>query len=251
MIKALIIDDEKHCCESLSWLLKKYCPAVEVSAVCNNAEEGISRISQLRPQLLFLDVEMPGGSGFDMLEKLQEIQFNIIFTTAFDRYALRAIKFGALDYLMKPVDKDELKASVDKYLRNAEHISQNQLTALLTHTRKNNDYSFQKIALPTLHSYELVPLTEIMICESNSNYTSVRLWNGKNIVVSKTLKEIAELLDMPPFFRVHHSYLVNLQYAIRYIKGEGGNLVLSNEISIPVSRNKKEELLSLITQISP
>ena len=251
MIKALIIDDENHCCESLSWQLKKYCPEIEIAAVCNNADEGIRAISQHQPQLIFLDVEMPGQSGFEMLEHLKEIHFNIIFTTAFDRYALRAIKFGALDYLMKPIDKDELTASVDKHLKNGEHISLNQLTALLTHTRRNNDYSFQKIALPTLHSFELVPLSEIVICESNSNYTSVRLSNGKNIVVSKTLKEIADLLNAPPFFRVHHSYLVNLQYAIRYIKGEGGNLVLSNEMSIPVSRNKKEELLSLITHLSP
>jgi two-component system LytT family response regulator len=251
MTKALIIDDEKHCCESLSWQLKKYCPDIEISAVCNSAEAGINGIIQHQPQLIFLDVEMPDQSGFGMLESLKEIHFNIIFTTAFDHYALRAIKFGAVDYLMKPIDKDELRAAVDKHLKYGEHISLNQLTALLTHTRKNSDYSFQKIAFPTLHSYELVPLNDIVICESKSNYTSVRLTSGKNIIVSKTLKEIEELLNSAPFFRVHHSYLVNLQYAIRYIKGEGGNLILSNDMSIPVSRNKKEELLSLITHLSP
>ncbi len=251
MIKTLIIDDEKHCCESLSWQLKKYCPEIELAAICNNAEEGLSQINQQKPQLIFLDVEMPGGSGFEMLENLREIHFNIIFTTAYDQYALRAIKFGALDYLMKPVDKDELRIAVDRYLKLGDQISLNQLGALLTHTRKNNDFSFQKIAFPTLHSYELVPLSDIMVCESNSNYTNIRLNSGKNIVVSKTLKEIEELLNMPPFYRIHHSYLVNLQYAIRYIKGEGGNLILHNEISLPVSRNKKEELLNMITHLSP
>lgn len=251
MIKAIIIDDEKHCCDSLSWQLGKYCPEIELAAVCNNATEGINQIKIQEPQLVFLDVEMPGGSGFEMLEKIGEIHFNIIFTTAFDQYALRAIKFGALDYLMKPIDKDELKTAVEKFNNQGGHISMQQLTALLTHTRKNTDHAFQKIALPTLHSYELVSLNEILVCESNSNYTNIRLKNGKNIVVSKTLKEIEELLDKPPFFRVHHSYLVNLQFAIRYIKGEGGTLVLLNDTSIPVSRNKKEELLQLITQLSP
>jgi two-component system, LytTR family, response regulator len=251
MIRAIIIDDEKHCCDSLSWQLEKYCPEIKLAAVCNSATDGIEQIKAQDPQLVFLDVEMPGGSGFEMLEKIREFHFNIIFTTAFDQYALRAIKFGALDYLMKPIDKDELKTAVEKYNKQGGQISIQQLTALLTHTRKNTDHAFQKIALHTLHSFELVSIVDILFCESNSNYTNVHLKTGKNIVVSKTLKEIEELLNGPPFFRVHHSYLVNLQFAIRYIKGEGGTLVLLNEISIPVSRNKKEELLQMITQLSP
>jgi two-component system LytT family response regulator len=250
MIKALIIDDEKHCSDNLQWQLKQYCPEVEVATVCMNAEKGLAEIYKQQPQLVFLDVEMPGMTGFEMLEKLSDINFDIIFTTAFNQYAIRAIRFGALDYLVKPIDKDELRSAIDNHLKRNQHNSFNQLNALLTHIKKSNDLSFQKIALPTIHGYELVPLNNIMYCESKSNYTNIYLNNNQQILVSKTLKDIEELLNMQPFFRLHNSYLVNLQYAIRYIKGEGGSLVLNNDITIPVSRNKKEELLRLITHIS-
>ncbi len=250
MIKALIIDDEKHCCDNLQWQLKQYCPDVEIMDSCNSAEKALQQIHHQQPQLIFLDVEMPEMTGFEMLEALKEINFDIIFTTAFDQYAIRAIKFGALDYLVKPIDKDELIEAVNKHQEHAQRDSIKQLTALLSHIKKSNDLSFQKIALPTMHGYELVPLNNIIVCESNNNYTNVRLNNGKNILISKTLKQIEDLLDMRPFFRVHNSFLVNLQYAIRYVKGEGGYLVLNNDMTVPVSRSKKEELLKLITHLS-
>lgn len=249
-VKALIIDDEKHCCDNLQWLIAQYCPEIEIEAVCHSGEEGLQQILRLKPRLIFLDVEMPGMSGFEMLEKLPAIDFDIIFTTGYNQYAIRAIRFGALYYLVKPVDKDELRLAVDSLLKRTQKDSLKQLDALLTHIRKSNDLSFQKIAFPTLHSYELVPLNNIMVCESSSNYTNVKLNNGQHMVVSKTLKEINDILDQPPFFRIHHSFLVNLQYAIRYIKGEGGFLVLTNEITVPVSRSKKEELLRVITHLS-
>ena len=208
------------------------------------------RNGSVKPDVIFLDIRMPVMSGFDMLGKLAEINFDIVFTTAFDQYAIRAIKFGALDYLVKPIDKDELREAVNKHLQHSQKDSLKQLTALLSHIKKSNDLSFQKIALPTMHSYELVPLNNIVVCESNNNYTNVRLNNGQHFLISKTLKQIEDLLDMPPFFRVHNSFLVNLQYAIRYMKGEGGYLVLNNDMTIPVSRAKKEELLKLITHLS-
>jgi len=250
MIKALIIDDEKHCCDNLQWQLKQYCPEVEVIAACANAKQGLDEIHQRQFNLIFLDVEMPGMSGFEMLQQLAEINFDIIFTTAFNQYAIRAIKFGALDYLVKPIDRDELRAAIDKVIKHSNGNSLKQLTALLTHIRKSNDLSFQKIALPTMHGYELIPLNNIMYCESKSNYTNICLNNNQQILVSRTLKDIEELLDAEPFFRIHNSYLVNLQYAIRYTKGEGGFLVLNSDITLPVSRNKKEELLKLITHLS-
>ena len=178
MIKALIIDDEQHCCDNLQWQLQQYCRDVEILAICNSGENGMQQIQLLQPQLVFLDVEMPGMTGFEMLEALKEINFDIIFTTAFDQYAIRAIKFGALDYLVKPIDKDELGESVNKHLQHSQKDSLKQLTALLSHIKKSNDLSFQKIALPTMHSYELVPLNNIVVCESNNNYTNVRLNNG-------------------------------------------------------------------------
>ncbi|MBS1750907.1 MAG: response regulator transcription factor [Bacteroidetes bacterium] len=250
MIKAIIIDDEKHCSDNLQWQLRQYCPEIKVAGVCKSPDQGLNEISKQQPQLVFLDVEMPGMSGFEMLEQLTDINFDIIFTTAFNQYAIRAIKFGALDYLVKPIDKDELRAAVDKVLKHTNNESLKQLTALLTHIRKSNDLSFQKIALPTIHGYELVPLNNVMYCESKSNYTNIHLNNGQQILISRTLKDIEELLNTHPFFRLHNSFLVNLQYAIRYIRGEGGFLVLNNDITIPVSRNKKEELLKLIAHLS-
>jgi len=249
MIKALIIDDEKHCADNLEWQLKQYCPEIEISAVCKSAEEGLRQINHQQPQLIFLDVEMPVMNGFEMLEELKEHNFDVIFTTAFNQYAIRAIKFGALDYLIKPIDKDELREAINKHLKRSQTDSLKQLAALLSHIKKSNDLSYQKIALPTMHSYELVPLNNIVVCESNNNYTNVRLINGQSILISKTLKQIEELLDMHPFFRVHNSFLVNLHYAIRYVKGEGGNLVLNNDMTIPVARSKKEDLLKLIMHL--
>jgi len=250
MVKALIIDDEKHCSDNLQWQLNQYCPEVELVAICNSAEEGLNEIYRKQPQLVFLDVEMPGMSGFEMLEKLTELNFDIVFTTAFNQYANRAIKFGALDYLVKPIDKDELHATIDKVIKRNQDESLKQLTALLTHIRKSNDLVFQKIALPTMHGFELIPLNNIIYCESKSNYTNICLNNGQQLLISKTLKDIEELLNMHPFFRVHNSFLINLQYAVRYNKGEGGTLILNNDVVIPVSRNKKEELLKLITHLS-
>jgi len=250
MIRTLIIDDEKHCCDALQWQLSQYCPGTQVIGVANNPETGLGQILELQPDLVFLDVVMPGMTGFELLENLKEINFDTIFTTAFDQYAIRAIKFGALDYLLKPVDKDELRESLNKLLQRSPRDSIKQLTALLTNIKKNNDLTFQKIALPTMHGYELVPLQEIMFCESRSNYTDIRLAGGHHLLISRTLKDIEDLLDQLPFFRVHNSYLVNLRYALRYIKGEGGSLVLNEDITVPVSRNKKEELLRLITEMS-
>ncbi len=249
MIHALIIDDEKHCCDNLLWQLNQYCREVEVVAVCYNAEQGLEKIRECRPRLIFLDVEMPGMSGFQMLEKLASHQFHIIFTTAYDQHALRAIRAGALDYLLKPVDKDELRIAIDKAIRNEEQVSISQLTALLTQTSRNPDRSFQKIAFPTLHGFELISMPDIVVCESSSNYTHVHLKDGKNLLVSKTLKEIEEILHTTPFFRTHKSWLVNLDYALRYIKGEGGQLVVGAGIEVPVSRNRKEDLLKYITHL--
>src|SRR5450432_4346648 len=201
MEKAIIIDDEKHCVDGLQRLLNQYCPEIQIAGSCSNGKEGLELIAKEQPSLIFLDVEMPGMTGFEMLGTLSSFPFDIIFTTAFDQYAIRAIRFGALDYLVKPIDKDELLETINKFLNRTQRDSLKQLSALLTHIRKNNDLSFQKIALPTLHGYELVPLNNIIFCESSSNYTDIHLNNGQHMLISRTLKDIEDLLDMQPFFR--------------------------------------------------
>lgn len=249
MIRALIIDDEKHCCDNLLWQLNQYCPEVEVIAVCLSGGDGLEKIRSLQPGLVFLDVEMPGLSGFQMLEKLDSYSIQIIFTTAYDQHALRAIRAGALDYLLKPIDKDELSIAVDKAIRNEQQVSISQLAALLTQTSRNPDRTFRKIAFPTLHGFELISMQDIVVCEGSSNYTHVHLNNGKSLLVSRTLKEIEYILNTNPFFRTHKSWLVNLDYAIRYMKGEGGQLIVNGGMEVPVSRNRKDELLKLITHL--
>jgi two-component system LytT family response regulator len=210
----------------------------------------LEQITHHRPELIFLDVEMPGMNGFQMLESVKLLDFDIIFTTAFDQYAIRAIRFGALDFLVKPIDKDELRHAVDSYVQRPAKDTLKQLNALYSQLDRKKDISGRKIAFPSLHGFELVPLEDIMVCEASSNYTKVHLKNGQHILVSRTLKDIAELLNMSPFFRLHHSYLVNLQCATQYIRGEGGQLVLHGNLTVPVSRNKKDELISLLTNLS-
>lgn len=171
-------------------------------------------------------------------------------SSALNQYAIPVSKLGAMDYLIKPVDKDELCETMNNHFQHRQTDSIKQLAALLSHIKNEYDFSSQKIALPATHSYELVTLNNIVVCESNNNYTNVRLNNGQKILISKTLKQVEDLLDMHPFFRVHNSFLVNLQYAIRYVKGEGGYLVLNNDMTIPVARSRKEELLKLIMYFS-
>ena len=185
MAKALIIDDEKHCCDSLQWLLNNYCPEIDVAGTAYHAETAIELIRRIKPQLIFLDVEMPDISGFEMLSSLPDIDFDIIFTTAFDKYAIRAIRFGAMDYLVKPIDKDDLRQAVDTFLKRNHRDTAKQLSALLTHIRKSNDIAFQKVAFPTQHGYELVMIKNIMVCEGSSNYTNVHLQEGQHMQIGR------------------------------------------------------------------
>jgi two-component system LytT family response regulator len=242
MIKAILIDDEKHCRETLSIQLEKYCPDVQLLAQCSSAAEGLQAIAQHSPDVVFLDVEMPQMNGFEMLGQLSPIPFEVIFTTGYDAYAIKAIRFSALDYLLKPIDKEELKKAVAKVSHKNSHKLTDQLDVLLEKLH-NKQSALQKIALPTGDGFELVPLENILHCESDSNYTHIVLKNGRKILVSRTLKEIEELLEGYSFVRVHHSHLVNLNEITRYIRGEGGYVVMSNNTSIAVSRSRKDALL--------
>lgn len=246
MIRAILIDDEKHCRESLSIQLEKYCPTVKLLAQCSSAAEGLKAVKELKPELVFLDVEMPLMNGFEMLQQLADISFEVIFTTGYDAYAIKAIRLSALDYLLKPIDKDELQKAVAKA---REHKGQNlsqQFNALLDKL-ENKQGSLQKIALPTQGGFELVPLESILKCESDSNYTHIYLKGGRKVLVSRTLKEIGELLEGHFFLRVHHSYIVNLNEIVRYVRGEGGYLIMSDDSSVMVSRSRKEALLKVFS----
>jgi two-component system, LytTR family, response regulator len=242
MIKAIIIDDEHHSCDALKMLLNKYCPKVQVEAICSSGTEGIDKIKELNPELVFLDIEMPGMNGFQMLEQLPKINFEIIFTTSYDQYAITAFKFSAIDYLLKPVDREELEKAVQKISKKLSPDITQQLEILLQKINQTPS-PVQKIALPTMQGLEFVPVETIIRCSSSNNYTEFILTDKKKILVSRTLKEIEDILADHAFLRVHHSHIVNLNAITRYVKGEGGYLIMSDGSTVDVSRSRKELLM--------
>jgi two-component system LytT family response regulator len=242
MIKAVLIDDEEHCLDTLHLMLRDYCPEVLVLSKCQSAKEALQAIESQKPDLLFLDIEMPGMSGFELLKHYAAPPFAVIFTTSYDQYALKAIRFSALDYLLKPIDTDELQQAVQKAARHQGGAIAKQFE-LLAERLQHPKAIIPKIVLPTMEGLQLVPVETIITCESQSNYTVVHLKGRSKIIISRTLKDIEELLSEYYFLRVHHSYLVNQNEITRYVKGEGGYLVMSDGSHIDVSRSKKEFLL--------
>lgn len=247
MIKAVIIEDEKKSAELLTQLLQKNCPDITILGKAENVKEGIDLVNKVRPELVFLDVMMPDGSGFDVLEKLKDLKFDVIFTTATDKFAVKAIKYSALDYLLKPIETEELINAVKKVLdRNKSRpgeTNEENLRSLLENVRQNES-QFSKITLPTGHAYEIVLIKDIIRCEANDNYTNVYLANGKKFLVSGTLKHYEDLLPEKDFTRVHHSHLINMNHMTRFVKEEGGYAVMSDNSKVEVSRRKREEFLN-------
>jgi len=243
MIKAVIIDDEIHCRKTLNMLLAENCPDVQVVEQCEDGEAGILAIQKLKPDIVFLDIEMPGMNGFEMLQKLPAINFEIIFTTSYDQYAIKAFKFSALDYLLKPVDRQELGTAVQKVVQRLSRPVPQQLEILLQKLYQPAS-SIRKIALPTMEGLQMIPIDSIISCASDSNYTIFQLKNKQKLIVSRLLREVEEMLEEYSFLRVHHSYVVNLNEIEKYYKGDGGYVVMSDGSSIDVSRNKKDVLLT-------
>ena len=242
MMKAIIIDDEPYCCDILFAMLQSYCPDVEVVSICNNGMDALAAIRQHAPNLLFLDVEMPKMNGFEMLEQIPSINFHLIFTTSYDQYALKAIRFSAIDYLLKPIDREELIKAVQKVKDRIQSPIPQQLEILIQKLRQPAN-PVNKIALPAMEGLQMIPVDSIISCESDDNYSKIQLKNGKKMLVTRSLKEMEEILEQHSFARVHRSYLVNLNEVEKYIKGEGGYLIMSDGSMVDVSRNKKEQLL--------
>ncbi|MES1223388.1 MAG: LytTR family DNA-binding domain-containing protein [Bacteroidota bacterium] len=243
MINAIVIDDEGHCLETLALLLGKYCPEVNLTCLCRSAAQGLEAIRNQQPDLVFLDVEMPNMNGFTMLEQLTDIPFSVIFTTSYDQYAIRAIRYSALDYLMKPVDPAELKASIRKFNQHQPVTSTAQIRHLLDQVN-GKGVAFSKLAVPTSEGFEFIPIEKLICCEANDNYTHFYLMGGKKIIASRTLKEIEEQLkQFMHFVRVHNSFVVNMNQIVKYVRGEGGHLIMSDGSTVAVSRSRKESLL--------
>ena len=241
MLKAIIVDDEPYCCETIATLLEES-QDIEIVSVCHNAADALVAIRKYSPDIVFLDVEMPKMNGFEMLEQLPQVNFEIIFTTSYDQYALKAIRFSAIDYLLKPVDEEELKTAIQKVIHRSQKPIAQQLEILLQKIHQPAT-PINKIAMPTMEGLQMIPVDSIVSCESDSNYTILQLKNNKKLIVSRTLKEIEELLEEHSFVRVHRCYLANMNEVEKYVKGEGGYLVMSDGTSIDVARNKKEALM--------
>lgn len=248
-MKAIIIDDEKHCREVLATLLKKHCPDVEIIADCSNGREALEVIAKSKPGIVFLDIEMPGMNGFEFLEACPSKDFAIIFTTAYNEYAIKAIKHSALDYLLKPVDKEELVNAIDKAKQQTTGKTPDRVEQLLSslHLKKEP----KRFGVPAAEGLIMLNSEDILYCESDGPYCTFHFTNNsKPLLTSRTLKEAEEvLLSCGGFFRVHNSFLINMRFIQKYIRGEGGEVIMSNGKSIPVSRSRKQDFLGALEKI--
>jgi len=243
-MKAVIIDDEKKSRQLLSNYLKRYCPEVELIGEGDNVKSGIKIIEELNPELVFLDVEMPDGTGFDLLKnyKGNKDRFCVIFVTAFSQYAIKAFQFSAIDYLTKPVDPSYLTQAVEKA---AKELDQDDFSKKLETLISNNN-GFEKIVLPTSDGIQLVRIEDIVRCESDGNYTTFYFKNNTSILISRTLKEYTNLLTESGFYRIHHSHLINMNYIDKYINRDGGYIIMEDGSEVQISRRKKEDFLAVL-----
>lgn len=249
MIRSIIVDDEEKSREALRNILTRHCPSVQVMELCDSVDSAAEAIARVQPQLVFLDVEMPFRNGFALLEKIPNPGFKVIFTTAYDQYAIQAIKFSALDYLLKPIDVDDLKNAVRR-LESAQHKTEEQNLSLeLLRSALNLKNKSAKIAVPTFDGLQMILVEDIVKCTADESYTHLTLLNGQKVMVSRILKEFEDLLADYNFLRVHNSSLINLVHVKKYVKGEGGYVIMVNDDSVEVSRRRKPELLQQLSLI--
>ena len=244
-LRAILVDDEAHCLETLRWQLDRYCPSVEVIGTHRSAREALTDIARQKPDVVFVDIEMPRMNAFEMLATLDPIDFHVIFTTAYDEYAVKAFKVNAVDYLLKPIDKDELVAAVQK--AESAPVGGRPYDNLKRFFQQGGDSS-GRISLSTFEGLEIIEVNDIIRCQSDSNYSEIMLDGGRKIIVSRTLKEVEEMLRDYPFFRVHHSHLVNLRHVRKYLRGDGGLVVMSDQSQVNVARSRKDRLINILLQ---
>ena len=249
MLRTLIIDDEKPVRESLQELLHANCPNVKLVGQADGVRSGVAAIFEHHPDLILLDIKMADGTGFDLLEQIEPAECKVIFITAYNEYAIKAIKFSALDYLLKPLDSAELTEAVNRADNLVSKDLKTQIDTLV-HNLKTDDRSKKKIILKTADNIFLVKVTDILCCESDGRYSLLFLHSGEKVMVSNTLKHYQDILGEFGFYRVHKSFLINLDHIIRFEKSEGGHIILTNNLKIPVASRKREELLELFDKIT-
>jgi two-component system LytT family response regulator len=240
-LSAAIIDDEEISCDALEWQLKTYCPEVKILFKCSNPLMAQDLIKQHQPDIVFLDIEMPGLTGLDLLNKFQEPFFHVIFVTAHDKFALKAFKFSAVDYLLKPVESDDLIEAVHK-AKNRSKNDPPQLNVLLRMIQElKPNQELKRVALPTANEIIIVNINDIVYCEGDGNYTNVIMADASKIVLSKTLKLLEDFLDDRVFFRIHNAYLININHIRKVNRKEGGSIIMDNAADLPMSRYRRQE----------
>lgn len=244
-MKAILIDDETDSLETTELLIENFCPQITIVGVASQAERGIKMIDKLKPDLVFLDISMPKMNGFELLNHLKYREFDLIFTTAYDEYAIQAFQVGAVHYLLKPIDAEELMKAVERVAGKRAELKTPEITTLLQQVTAHRQ---PKIAIPSTKGLEMVEIDNIIRCEADSNYSIIHLISNK-IVVTKTLKELESLLESYNFIRIHHSHLINLAHLKTYLKGEGGTVIMSNGQSVNVSRSRKVGLLEKLDSL--
>jgi two-component system LytT family response regulator len=248
LLRTIIIDDEVLMRQTLEKLVRDHCPNVRLVGQAGSVKAGVEEVNKHHPDLVLLDIRLGDGTGFDLLRQLEPVDFKVIFITAFDEFAIKAIKFSALDYLLKPVEPEDLKQAVDK----AEKLVLKELNTQLGVLKDNmnsQNAATKKIILKTIDNIHLVRISDIIYCESDDYYTSFHLLDSTRIMVSRTLKEFDEMLSGYGFFRLHKSFLINLSHIVRFEKAEGGSVVLTNNCVVPVSSRKRELLLEMLDRI--
>jgi two-component system LytT family response regulator len=246
MTQAIIIDDEKKCISFLQQLLEKSFPEIKIIATAIKPEEGVKLIRHHEPNLVFLDIEMPNKNGFEVLEATRDIQYDVIFTTAYQQYAINAIRFAALDYLLKPIDSEELSHSIQRYRTKHKNDNQQQQFDLLFNNLKKITQPFNKISIATIEGVIFINTNDIVYIEALGSYAKLFLKNGDSLLSSKNLKEFEEMLFQQSFFRIHHSYIINTNEIKRYIKGDGGIVIMCNTAELPVSKRRKDAFVVML-----
>lgn len=248
-LKAIIIDDEKPVVDLLEEMVDQFCDSVEVVATANSVKTGVKQIKKLDPDLIFLDINLGDGTGFELLEQLGEQVSMVVFITAYDEFAVKAFKFSAIDYVMKPINLSEIEAAVQKCRNQIEKENLSEKLKIFLQNMDEANSEEKKIVLKTTESIHIVKVGEIIRCESDHNYTEFYLAGGRKLLVSRTLKEYDEMLHDYCFFRTHQSHLININYISRFDKADGGELVLTDKSRVPVSKRKRDELFELFEKM--
>ncbi|MDP2723152.1 MAG: LytTR family DNA-binding domain-containing protein [Bacteroidales bacterium] len=244
-MRVVIIDDEASARNNLVSLIESHFPELEILGEADGVQSGRKLIEETHPDLVFLDIQMQDGMGFDLVKLIDRSQFQVVFVSAYDHFAITAIKFSAVDYLLKPVEQEDMSLALEKIKQNkSDKDLKQKLDNLLTNINR-----IDKIALPSLNGMEFVKLNEIIRCESDNNYTYFYLVSGEKLLVSKTMKEYEDLLDGRGFFRTHKSHLINLHFMKKYLKGEGGTVIMEDGSEVLVSRRRKDEFMQILSKL--